>query len=83
MASSLISSSARYGVIDHQDDDGANHCDHHAVEIEAGDAARADRSEDEAANNRADNAEHDVEEEALTGSVDDLARDEPGNQPQG
>ena len=69
-------------MVDHQDDDSADYCHHHAVEIEAGDAAGSDGSEDEAANNRADDAEHDVEEEAFAGFVDDLAGDETGNQPQ-
>src|SRR5437764_739363 len=71
-ASSLRSSPPCYGVVDHQDDDGANDRAHHAVEIEAGDAAGSDGSEYEPPNDRADDAEHDVEEEPFAGFVDDL-----------
>src|SRR5258706_2669978 len=62
-------------MVDPQHDDGADHGDEHAVEIEAGHANRAEGMEDEAADQRADDPEQDVDEEAGAAPVDDLARD--------
>src|SRR3984893_11533172 len=69
-------------MIDDQDDDGANHGHEHAPEIEACDSDLANRVEDGPADDRTDNAEHDVQDDALAGLVDDLARDKTCDQPE-
>src|SRR5215471_5491930 len=66
---------SEYGVIDHQDDDRSNNGDDHAVKIEAGDPARAEGAEDEAAHDSADNPENNVEEKAFARFVHNLAGD--------
>jgi hypothetical protein len=74
--------SSRDCVVDDQHDDRPNDSDKHAVKIEAGNARRAKGGEDEASDNCSDHAKDDVEKEALTGSVDDFAADEPGDEAQ-
>src|SRR5438270_13358 len=69
-------------VVDDQHHDGADHRDEHAVEVEAGHPGGAELGEQPAADDRADDAEHDVEDEPLAGLVDDLAGDEAGDQPE-
>src|SRR5688500_4069907 len=77
------------GVIQPQHHNGADGRDDHAPDVEAGDAAGAERGEQEAADHRADNAEHDVHQQALAGAHVNLAgneardktQDNPGNDP--
>src|SRR5262249_33597361 len=70
------------GVGDDQDDDGPDDRDDDAPEVEAGDADAAERAEQPAADHRADDAEHDVENESRALPVHDLAGDEAGDQPE-
>ena len=65
-------------VVGEQDDDGADHGDDEAVDVEPGDGRAADERGKETADKGADDAEDDVEQQALAGLVDDLAADEPG-----
>ena len=69
-------------VIEHEHDDRADNRDEHAPEIEPRDASAAEPSEDESPDEGADNTEHDIEDEPLALLIDDLARDEAGDQPQ-
>jgi hypothetical protein len=69
-------------VIEDQHDDRSEHCNDQTVQIEAGDAAGADRRKDETADHRPDNAKNNVEKETLALFVHDLAGDESCNQPQ-
>src|SRR5262245_5018680 len=76
------SAASRHRMIDDQHHDRADHRNKHAPQIEAGHAGGAERLEEEAACDRADDAEGDVEQEARALLVDDLAADETGNEPQ-
>ena len=67
-------------MVDHQHDDGPDHGDDEAVEVEAGDRRGTDQREQEAADDRADYAKNNVEQEALARFVDDLAADESGDE---
>jgi hypothetical protein len=66
-------------VIEQEDHDGADYGHKHAVEVEAINAFRAELGEEEAPNEGADDTENDIEENALTGLIDDLACDEPSD----
>src|SRR5208282_561932 len=75
-------SSTAHLMIDHQHDDRSNHSNYHAVEIETGDPARAQSAEDNTTHDCPDNAEDEVEKEAHSGLIHDLAGDEPGEEAQ-
>jgi hypothetical protein len=67
-------------MIQQQHDHRAYNRYEHAVEVEARDAVRAKEvREDEASHERADDAQQNVDYESLTGLVDELAGNEPGN----
>jgi hypothetical protein len=68
---------ASHGVIDQEHDNRANDCDNHAPDVEASDALGTKKAEQKAANKRADYSEGDVEPEALTLPLNDLAPNEP------
>src|SRR5262245_58246160 len=70
------------GVVDPQHNDGAHDRDDHAPEIEAGDPRSAEGAEYEAADDGSDDPQHDVEQQALTLRIDDLASDESRDQAQ-
>jgi hypothetical protein len=70
---------AANGVIDDQDNYGADYSDQNAVKVQAGDARLAEAIEEPATHYSADDSEEDVEYQSLTGFVDDLASDETGN----
>jgi len=61
-------------MIDHQHDDRSNDSNHHAVEIKICDPARAQGAEDNTTHDCPDNAEDEVEKEALSGSAAPTAR---------
>jgi peptidoglycan/LPS O-acetylase OafA/YrhL len=69
----LQSAPAGDGVVDYQYHDGADDGDEQAVEIEPGDRNGAERVENLPAHQRADNAEHDVEQRPLAAIVNDMA----------
>src|SRR5437764_6314971 len=71
---------AKDRVIDHQHDNRTDDRDNHAVKIEPADALGADQAEQKTADQRPDNAEHDIEKKAFAGLVDDFAADPPGDQ---
>src|SRR5271157_1141699 len=79
-----MNSGPRHGlVVDPQHDDGADHRHDDAPDVDAGYAAHSeDAGEDKAPDNRPDYAERDVHDHARARLIDDLARDEPGDQPQ-
>jgi signal transduction histidine kinase len=64
------------GVIDDEEKDGADHRDQQAVDVQPGDTRVPESAEQPAADERPDDAEDDVHEDALTRLVDDLAGDE-------
>jgi hypothetical protein len=76
-----IRPSTRDRVIDDQHDDCPDYRDDQAVDVEAGDAAGANRDKDEAADQRPDEAEDDVEKEAFALFVHDLPCDEARDEP--
>jgi hypothetical protein len=59
---------------------GADNRDEHAPKVEAGDASRTNRTENEAADDRPDNAKDDVEKNALAGAINDFAANEASDQ---
>src|SRR5262249_43825225 len=63
-------------VIDQQANDGANHRDEHAPEIEAGDADRSHEIEKKAADNGPNDAEDNVDDQSLAALAYNLASDE-------
>src|SRR5437868_2443881 len=67
-------------VIDDQHDDRADDRDKQAVEVEPADALGAEQAEQETADQRADNAKHDIQKKAFAGLIDDLAADPAGDQ---
>src|SRR5438874_12938440 len=67
-------------VIDHQHDDRAYDRNKQAVEVEPADALSAEQAEQETADQRADNAEHDIQKKAFAALIDDLAADPAGDQ---
>jgi hypothetical protein len=69
-------------VVDDKYNDRADDGDDQTVDVEPRYADTAERVEDEAANDRADDAEHHVENQPLTLLVDELAGDETGDQAQ-
>src|SRR5438874_296472 len=82
MGAILVGAAAEQSVIEHKHNNGADHGKEHAVEIETGNPARPDRGEHNPANDRANDAEYDIEEKALAGFVDDLASYKAGNETQ-
>jgi ATP-dependent DNA ligase len=64
------------GVLDDEHNHRTHHGDEHAPDIEAIDAGCADGIEEKPTNDRADDAEDDVEDRALARLVDDFAGDE-------
>ena len=58
------------GVIDDEDHDGADHGDNHAVNIQAGDAARAERSKQPPTDEGANDAQNNIEQYPFTGLID-------------
>jgi len=62
-------------VIADKEDNGTSNGDKHAVTIEAGDTLSAESSHDPAANNGSRNSQNDIEEEAFSLVVDQLAGD--------
>src|SRR5438105_1839327 len=77
---SLAAAAASNGVVQHQYDDGADHGDEHRIEIKAGDALSSEGAEYEAADQSADNAEHDVPNAAFAAFVDYHAGNKAGDQ---
>src|SRR6476660_4652219 len=78
----MLRAAAADGMIDPQHQHGADDRDQHAPDVESGDAGLADHVEEIAADHGADDAEHDVHQDALTGADIDLARDEARDQAQ-
>jgi hypothetical protein len=75
------SAMARHRIVDHQHHYRTDDRDDHAVNVQAGHAACTKQAEQKSTNERADNAQGDVQPEALAVLVDDLAPNESGNQP--
>ena len=67
-------------IIDPQDHDGADNGDDQAPDVEARDSPSANRAEQNAANERADDAEHEIGHKARAAAMHDLARDPAGNE---
>jgi hypothetical protein len=69
-------------VISREHDDRADDRNNHAVEVETGDAFRAEDAEQYAADNSTDDTEDDIEKESLALFVHNLAGDEAGDETQ-
>jgi hypothetical protein len=84
LASDLVrrpsSAMARHRIVDQQHHHRTNDCNDHAVDVQAIDAACTKQTEHKATDERANDAQGDVEPEALAVFVDDFAPDETGNQ---
>jgi len=74
--SASLADSAAKRVVHNEDDDGAGDADQDAVEVEAGHTHPSELLEEPASDNCADDAENDVQQEALARLVDDLAGEE-------
>jgi len=70
-----------YRVIKDEYDNRPDDRDEHAVEIEASDSRRTKLGKEEAADDRANDAEDDIEDETLTCFVDDFASINPAIRP--
>ena len=70
------------GVIEDEDDDRTDHCHKHAVEIETRDPGSPELHEQEASDDRSDDAQNDVEDEPFAALVDHFTAYEAGNQPE-
>jgi hypothetical protein len=77
---SVGQASVSHRVLDDQDHDRAHHGDEQAPHVEATHAAGPDEAEGESADDCAHDSQDDVDEEALTGMIDNLTGDEPGNE---
>jgi hypothetical protein len=75
------SASASNRVVDPQDHDSADNGDDQAPDVEARHSPSANRAEQYATNEGADDAEHEVGHKAGTAAVHDLARDPAGDEP--
>jgi hypothetical protein len=64
-------------VITRQDYDRADYRNHHAIQVEAGDALGAKNAKDETACDRSNYAENNIEHDALATLVDDFAPYKP------
>jgi len=62
-------------VVDQQHHDRADYRHEHAVQIEPGDSGVSEERKDVSTDDRAHDSEYDVEDQPLTGFVDDLAAD--------
>src|SRR5665213_211105 len=80
LAGGDFSCRAANGVGDDEDHHGADDRDKDAVEIEPGDTQAAKSGHEPAADNRTDDAKHDVQQHALAVPVDELARDKAGDE---
>ena len=69
-------------MVDDQANDRSEHGDEQAVKIETADPGMPEEAEEPTADNGADNAEQDVEEQTFAATIDQLAADEAGNQPE-
>jgi hypothetical protein len=69
-------------VIDNEDHDRADNSDDKAVNIEARNPRSAKHIEEKAADDGANYAENDIEDEAFTTAIDNLAADKTGNEAQ-
>lgn len=78
MFSCSKSPSTAHHMIDHQHHNRSNHGNHHAAGIKTGDPGRAQGAEDNTTHDCPDNAEDEVEKEALSGLIHDLTGNEPG-----
>jgi hypothetical protein len=68
-------------VVYDEEHSGTGGRDHHAVEIEPGHAPHSEGVEEPAANNCSDNPKKSVQDDALSGPIDDFAGNEAGNEP--
>ena len=68
-------------VVDPQDHDGADNGNDQAPDVEAGDAPSANRAEQDAADEGADDAEHEIGYKTGTAALHDLTRDPAGDEP--
>jgi hypothetical protein len=69
-------------MVNDQDDNGPNHGDQKAVQIEAGDADSAEPIEQPSTDHRADNPQEYIEDNPFASSVHQLAADEARQQSQ-
>jgi hypothetical protein len=67
-------------VVDHEHDYGADHANEYAVQVEAGDAGKADGIRNEAADNGTDDSQNDVHEHPFALFVDQLAGNKSGDE---
>src|SRR6516165_9070065 len=77
---SRSATTTRYCIVDQQHHDRPDNCDDHAVNINAGNAGRAEEIEQKSTHQGADNPQRDVDPKTLALFVDNLASDEPSNQ---
>jgi hypothetical protein len=68
--------SAKDGVIQDQNDYGADYGNEHAIEVQPGHTALTHRIEEPTADKGSDDSENDVQNDALPGFVDQLTGDE-------
>ena len=71
----LLRTLANQCVVENQHDDRADHGNYHAVDVEAGHTCGAERREERTAHYGADDADHDIQNDALAFPIDDFARD--------
>jgi hypothetical protein len=79
-AGALPGSSPPEGVIENQQNHRSDNRHEETVKVESGYARGSKDMEQPATGKSADNAQQDVEQNALASTVHDLAADEPGNQ---
>ena len=66
-------------VINHQEKNGANYRNKKTVDVHAGDSRMSEHLENIAADHSSDDAQHDVQQDALPSFIDELTRDEARN----
>jgi hypothetical protein len=73
----LSSATTCQRVVDQQHNDRSRNCDDHAPDVQAGNAGRPKKAKYKSTDKSADYSERDVEPEALTLTINNLASDEP------
>lgn len=68
-------------VVHDEEDGGADSRDHHAIDIESGYAAHSEDVEQPTPDNCSADPEKNVQDDALSGPIDDFAGNEAGNEP--
>jgi hypothetical protein len=75
-----LSAPANESVVYDQHNHRANHCHKHAVNVESGHAGVTDSVKKPTSNNRPDDTEDNIQQNAFTTLIDQLTGDETGDQ---